>query len=211
MEKRLKRGRLQERAAGNRGRETRPKSPAKQALFASAKNRQRNRCGRRAESGKVCFQRDLLEKRGRKGRLFSANADKGDKKGENAQNRVERAMRESGGTGQRNKNFERRKIEEASLFVAEEIRLALKSSAKDDFTEKTFVWKAGVIFSKKVWTDRERDFFVREEKSGGAEKKRNLYLFPEEGGRSVQGGRRRDLSCFLKKTPFKRRTRRRVF
>lgn len=89
--------------------------------------------------------------------------------------------------------------------------LGAEKQRKDDFTEKTFVWKAGVIFSKKVWTDRERDFFVREEKSGGAEKKRNLYLFPEQGGRSVQRGKAPGSLLLPQKDAFKRRTRRRVF
>lgn len=202
MEKRLKRGRLQERAAGNRGRETRPKSPAKQALFASAKNRQRNRCGRRAESGKVCFQRDLLEKRGRKGRLFSANADKGDKKGEKRAKSCGKGDARKRRDGAKEQKLRKAQNRRGEFICRGRNPLGAEKQRKDDFTEKTFVWKAGVIFSKKVWTDRERDFFVREEKSGGAEKKRNLYLFPEEGGRSVQGGRRRDLSCFLKKTPL---------
>ena len=64
---------------------------------------------------------------------------KGIKRAKNAQNRVERTMRESGGTRQRNEKFKGTKSKMRSLFVAEKIRLALKSGARMIFSEKTFV------------------------------------------------------------------------
>ena len=143
-----------------------------------------------------------MEKRGRKGRLFSANADKGDKKGEKRAKSCGKGDARKRRDGAKEQKLRKAQNRRGEFICRGRNPLGAEKQRKDDFTEKTFVWKAGVIFSKKVWTDRERDFFVREEKSGGAEKKRNLYLFPEEGGRSVQGGRRRDLSCFLKKTPL---------
>lgn len=211
MEKRRNGDACKSARRGNRGRETRPKSPAKQALFASAKNRQRNRCGRRAESGKVCFQRDLLEKRGRKGRLFSANADKGDKKGEKRAKSCGKDDARKRRDGAKEQKLQKAQNRRGEFICRGRNPLGAEKQRKDDFIEKTFVWKAGVIFSKKVWTDRERDFFVREEKSGGAEKKRNLYLFPEEGGRSVQRGKAPGSLLLPQKDAFKRRTRRRVF
>lgn len=196
---------------GTGGKETRPKSPAKQEPFASAKNRRRNRCGRRAERGKVCFRRDLLEKRRRKGRLFSANADKGDKKGEKRAKSCGKDDARKRRDGAKERKLQKAQNRRGEFICRGKNPLGAEKQRKDDFTEKTFVWKAGVIFLKKVWTDRERDFFVREEKSGGAEKKRNLYLFPEEGGRSVQRGKAPGPLLFPPKDTFKRRTRRRVF
>ncbi len=185
------------------GGEKRVRSPRQSRRYSQAQRIGRETAaggGQRAE--KSAFKGTFWKNGGGKEGFFRQMRTKGIKRAKNAQNRVERTMRESGGTGQRNKNFKRRKIEEASLFVAEEILLAMKSNARMILPKKLSFGRRALFFSKKVWTDRERDFFVREEKSGGAEKNRNLYLFPEEGGRSVQGGRRGDLSCFLKKTPL---------
>ena len=211
MEKRLKRGRLQESAAGNRGRETRPKSPTKQEPFASAKNRQRNRCGGGQRAEKSAFKGTFWKNGGRKGRLFSANADKGDKKGEKRAKSCGKDDARKRRDGAKEQKLQKGQNRRGEFICRGRNPLGAEKQRKDDFTEKTFVWKAGVIFSKKVWTDRERDFFVREEKSGGAEKKRNLYLFSEEGGRSVQRGKAPGPLLLPQKDIFKRRTRRRVF
>ena len=193
------------------GGEKRVRSPRQSRRYSQAQRIGRETAaggGQRAE--KSAFKGTFWKNGGGKEGFFRQMRTKGIKRAKNAQNRVERTMRESG-RGKGTETSKGAKSKMRSLFVAEEIRLAWKRSARMIFTEKTFVWKAGVIFSKKVWTDRERDFFVREEKSGGAEKKRNLYLFPEEGGRSVQGGKAQGSFLLPQKDAFKRRTRRRVF
>ena len=167
---------------GTGGKETRPKSPAKQEPFASAKNRRRNRCGRRAERGKVCFRRDLLEKRRRKGRLFSANADKGDKKGEK---RAKSCGKDDARkrTGQRNGNFKRRKIEEAEFICRGRNPLGVEKKRKDDFYRKNFRLErdAGVIFFEKSLDGQGTRFFCSGGKIGRSGKEAESLSFSRRG------------------------------
>jgi len=145
--------------------------------------------GRRAE--KAAFKGTFWKNGGGKEGFFRQMRTKGIKRAKNAQNRVERTMRESGGTGQRNENFKRREIAEAEFICRGRNPLGVEKKRKDDFYRKNFRLErdAGVIFFEESLDGQGTRFFVREEKSGGAEKKRNLYLFSEEGGRSVQGGK----------------------
>ena len=132
------------------GGEKRVRSPRQSRRYSQAQRIGRETAaggGQRAE--KSAFKGTFWKNGGGKEGFFRQMRTKGIKKAKNAQNRVERAMRESGGTGQRNKNFERRKIEEASLFVAEEIRLALKSSARMILPKKLSFGRRALCFRRK--------------------------------------------------------------
>ncbi len=130
--------------------------------------------GQRAE--KSAFKGTFWKNGGGKEGFFRQMRTKGIKRAKNAQNRVERAMRESGGTGQRNKNFERRKIEEASLFVAEEIRLALKSSARMILPKKLSFGRRALFFRRKFGRTGNAIFlFGRKNRAG--QKRSGIFIF----------------------------------
>ncbi len=168
---------------GTGGKETRPKSPAKQEPFASAKNRRRNRCGRRAERGKVCFRRDLLEKRRRKGRLFSANADKGDKKGEKRAKSCGKDDARKRRDGAKERKLQKAQNRRGEFICRGKNPLGAEKQRKDDFTEKNFrlEGEAGVIFFEKSLDGQGTRFFCSGGKIGRSGKEAESLSFSRRG------------------------------
>ena len=194
------------------GGEKRVRSPRQSRRYSQAQRIGRETAaggGQRAE--KSAFKGTFWKNGGGKEGFFRQMRTKGIKRAKNAQNRVERAMRESGGTGQRNENFKRRKIEEASLFVAEEIRLALKSSARMILPKKLSFGRRALFFRRKFGRTGNAIFLFGRKNRAGKKRIGIFIFFPKREEDPFKGGKAPGPLLLPQKDAFKRRTRRRVF
>lgn len=122
-----------------------------------------------------------MEKRGRKGRLFSANADKGDKKGEKRAKSCGKDDARKRRDGAKERKLQKAQKRRGEFICRGRNPLGAEKQRKDDFTEKTFVWKAGVIFFEESLDGQRTRFFCSGGKIGRGRKDAESLSFSRRG------------------------------